>query len=299
MLLSDAQLRGKDHDTLRRFLRYRLGNYIVAIKDAAPNNHFYRGVKWQDRPTSVSQLSYPPETTVKTIGRANRIGQPMFYASCGAPPVFFELRSKQGDRIALSEWVITEPIWMHNLGYHADALRQLGAPHLAARMPLIDPIENETRSNAQLRRQLSLAFTEEVRPGAEYRYKKTIAINEVLFLPGGPLPLLPNGPTSQHVAGTVYPSKQMRGAADNVVLRPEFVDRHLALKSVRYVLVESADEENLSYSFLTLDFSQTFPNGTIAWLGIDTPEAQRRSHIALEGGAWIHRNGIGEVIDFH
>jgi hypothetical protein len=129
----------------------------------------------------------------------------MFYCSVAAPAVFYELRAKQGDRIALSQWEIAERVWMHNLGYHEAALAKLGAPDLPTRASAYDLIPNETRKNAKLRRLLSLAFTEDIPVGREYRYKQSIAINELLFDKAEPIPLRPGGPKSPRVAGTVYP----------------------------------------------------------------------------------------------
>jgi hypothetical protein len=49
---------------------------------------------------------------VTKLGRVNRIGKPVFYCSRAAPAVFYELRVKEGDLIALSEWEVAEPLWM-------------------------------------------------------------------------------------------------------------------------------------------------------------------------------------------
>src|SRR5277367_1299078 len=126
-LFTDDQVRRTDIDTLKRWLRPKLDDYTVAIKDLRIDNVFYRGVPWNELPHSVADLSYPPVNLAR-LNRASRDGQPMFYASRGAPPVFFELRAKARQRIALSEWALTEPIWAHNLGFHQDALRRIGGP---------------------------------------------------------------------------------------------------------------------------------------------------------------------------
>jgi hypothetical protein len=192
-LFSDTELRNKSIDALKRHLRSKLAGYHVAFKDIKIGNLLYRGVLWPDRPSKVDQLSYPPADKAK-LNRANRAGHPILYCSVGAPAVFYELRAKQGDRIALSQWEIAEPLWMHNLGYHEAALAKLGAPDVATRAGTYDLIPNETRKNAKLRRLLSLAFTEEIRIGWEYRYKQSIAINELLFEEAEPIPLRPSGP---------------------------------------------------------------------------------------------------------
>ena len=298
-IFTDDQLRRRDIDTLKRFLRQRLGGYGVAIKDIRPGNRLYRGVRCETRPERLERISYPPPERVTQLGRVNRPGQSVFYCSVGAPAVFFELRAKPGDLVALSEWELVEPLWMHNIGYHQYSLQRMQAPAHVMRPQLTDPIPNETPANAKLRRALSSAFTEDVREGREYRYKQSIAINELLFDRASPLPLHPDGPRFGRAAGIVYPALQMRGAADNVAMSTEFVHSSLRIRSVRYVRVESADEESSSYAFLTVAISHSFSSGDIIWQATLLPESQRRSRIALEGGTWVLRDGFNRIYDLH
>jgi hypothetical protein len=196
----------------------------------------------------------------------------MFYCCRGAFPVFFELHAKPGEGIALSEWRLTESVWMNNLGYHAEALQRSGAPAPPLRQPLVHPIANETPRNSRIRSRMSLAFTQDVPNDAKYRYKESIAINELLFDGAEPLPPLGgDAPETNRAAGTVYPTVRLRGLADNVVIFPEFVDGCLELVSVRYVRVDAADEAILTYRFYTLAYSQTFRDGAILWPAICRP----------------------------
>jgi len=120
--------------------------YTAAIKNITADNILYRGVPWPERPHRVAELSCRPVAFAR-LNRANWAGQPMFYGSRGAPPAFYELRAKAGERIALSGWKITQPIWMHNLGFHQDALRKLGGPTVPLLAPFVDRVPNETREN--------------------------------------------------------------------------------------------------------------------------------------------------------
>ena len=83
-LFTDDQIRRNNIDTLKRWLRPKLGGYTVAIKNITTDNVLYRGVPWPERPRRVTDLSYPPVAFAR-LNRANRAGQPMFYASRGAP----------------------------------------------------------------------------------------------------------------------------------------------------------------------------------------------------------------------
>lgn len=298
-LLSDGQLRDKDIDTLKRFIRCKLGGYRVAINEVPAGHPFFRGVLCEDQPTTIDRISYPPAERVTKLGRLNRPGTPMFYCSVASAAVFYELRAKKGDLVALSRWEVAEPLWMHHLGYHQDALRRMGAADVTMRPRLTNPIPNETKENARLRRQLSLAFTKDIRDGEEYRYKQSIAINELLFDDASPLPACRNGPLSSRVAGTVYPAMQMKGTADNAAIWPKFVDSSLRIKSVDYASVEAADEARSSYTILTLAMSHAFHGREIIWRKSLAPESERRRHVALENGEWILRDGRNRIYDRH
>jgi hypothetical protein len=180
-IFTEAQLKQKDIDTLKRYLRCKLGGYRVAFASITTEAPLYRGVRWNQRPKKIDDLWYPPATVVTKLGRANREGIPIFYASCAGPGAFYELRAQKGDLIALSEWEVAESLWMHNLGFHPEALRRIGVSDGLGRSRWHNPIPNETNRHAKLRRQLSLAFTEDIKDGREYRYKQSIAIFELLF----------------------------------------------------------------------------------------------------------------------
>lgn len=302
-MFTQSQLQKNGIDTLKRWLRFRLGGYVVAVKHITANTLVYWGVSCPVRPDSISRISYPPADKVKALQRLNREGQSRFYCSGAAPAVFFELHAKQGDLIALSEWEVTEPLWMHNLGYHPHVLRRIGAQeqHISMRHELTHPIPNETRENEKVRRKLSEAFTTDVRDGEEYRYKQSIAIIESmseevqLDFPDGNNEV----PKHEKIAGAVYPAMRLRGDADNLVLLPEFVDSSLRLRTIRHVRVEAADEAASAYTFLTIGFADRFSSDRIQWRAdIGTKDA-RRSHVALEGGHWVLRDGYNRIYDSH
>jgi hypothetical protein len=108
-----------------------------------------------------------------------------------------------------------------------------------------------------------------------------------------------DGPRSARVAGTVYPTVKLKGLADNVVIWPDFVDRYLKIKSVRFIRLEAVDSQKLAYSFLTVGYSETFSDKSIIWDTELVPEAQRRTHVAFERGEWIFRDGSNRIYDVH
>ena len=295
-MFSDDQLRRKDLDTLHRWLLRKLGGYMIAVKDMPAGQRLYRGVRCPERPEKISRISYPP-ADIASLGRLNRPGQPKFYCSAGGPPVFYELHAQRGDLIGFSEWETTEPLWVHNLGYHPRALIRIGAQSgtIDMRYRVTHAIPDETKVNEKIRYQISKAFTADVPRGNEYRYKQTIAINESLsevVYVGGNFPGVPKNPK---IAGTVYPAMKMRGDADNVALLPEFVVSSLRLVSVRYVKVEEANETSSSYKLLTLGIAEKFSGDTINWSNALGPEDDRRTLITFENGHWVMRDGRGRI----
>jgi hypothetical protein len=295
-LFAEAQLQRLTVEELKKRLRMKLGGMVRAVKNISAGNLVYRGVPWHCRPDLISQVSYPPLDKVDQFGRLNRPGQSVFYASCAPPGVFYELKAREGDRIAFSEWEVMKPLWIHDLGYHSGALARLGATPNSMRRRLTEPIPDETQRNGRLRKKVALAFTVDVTPGFEYRYKQSVALTEFWCEHQQDLPIYPDGPQTSEVAGIVYPSLQMRGDADNVAFWPKFVHSSLALRHVQYVLVEKADYARLAFSFFSLDIACELVGGTsIKWRSDLPSEDARRCHIALENGKWVQRDGQGNI----
>ena len=146
-LFSEEQLQRLGIDALRSLLRPKLGGYIIAVKDIPAYHLLYRGVRCEPRPDSLRRISYPPAAKVTTCQRVNRAGEPRFYRSVAAPAVFYELDAKQGDFIALSTWELIESLWVHNLGYHPQALERLGThqDNIVMRKLVTHSIPNESR----------------------------------------------------------------------------------------------------------------------------------------------------------
>ena len=294
-LFTAQQLRRLTIDELKQRLSDKLGGMVRRVGSIERCNRVYRAVKWDARPTQISQLSYPP-AVYAGLGRLNRAGRQMFYASCAAAGVFYEMRAQPGQRFAFSTWRVTEPLWMHDLGFHPDVLRRLGTSAVGNRPWMAEPIPNETARNRRLRRQVAQAFAVDVPAGADQFYKQSVAIAEFWMDHEEVYPIYPDGPQIPHAAGLVYPSLQMRGDADNIALLPGFVHSSLQLEQVQYVLVERADLNSHAYTFLTEAISSHFiERRTIAWRDELPGEDVRRCHVALENGQWVQRDDAGTI----
>jgi hypothetical protein len=71
------------------------------------------------------------------------------------------------------------------------------------------------------------------------------------------------------------------------------------LKSVRYVLVEDADEARSSYTLLTIAYASASSGRDILWQDTLAPEHERRSRITFEDNVWVLRDGFDNVYDRH
>lgn len=255
----------QDIDVLKKRLRAKMGGFVVAMKPILAGARLFRGVPRAERPSDVRQISYPPAEVVTSMGRLNRVGSSMFYCSAGEPPVSYELKARVGDTIAVSEWEVLEPLWLHNLGFHEDALVKLGVPFVGSRPDLTNAIPDETTENERLRRKFSLALAEDVAAGDEYKYKLSVAINELLFDKAGPIPIREGRPRFDGASGTVYPSVQLNARADNVALFPEFVDSSLQIRSVKHTIIKAFNPKSREYGVEILFDTNKFDGNQIIW----------------------------------
>jgi hypothetical protein len=299
-MFSEDDIKKHDIDTIKKWLRESVDRAVVPIKYITTEKPLCRGVFCQDgRPERIERISYPPKH-LATLQRASRIGQPRFYCGVASPAPFYELHAKRGDLVGLSFWEVMEPLWLHNLGFDPGTLRGLGAQErsIVDRGQLINAIPDESEANNDIRATFSRIFAQNVPKEKSYLYKQSIAVNEFLDEFEIQFPSGPGLPVIKEIAGTVYPSLQMRGDADNIVLRPCVVHSSLRLKSVQYVMVEEADDTKSAYQFLTIGISKSFSDGQIInWHETLGSESDRRCSIAIENGHWVTRRGDGTIFN--
>ncbi|WP_300299063.1 recombinase family protein [Ferrovibrio sp.] len=244
---TDEQLRSEDIDTLKERLHPIFGGYGMSVAFIDPaQTRLFRAIKWDRLPTIVDEVSCPPLKLAK-MGRLNRDGEQVLYCSRGIEPPLYELHAEAGQTYAVSEWVLTEPLWMLNLGYHRDALHQLGGVVNPSRRFVNPAVENENSPNEILRRRIALNFVDDVQRGSEHRYKQTIAINELLASIPFPFQTDDGVPRIRRIAGTVYPTIRNYGAGDNIVFKKEFVESSLKLVRVQYIMIQEATSVDRGY----------------------------------------------------
>lgn len=298
--LRRLSLEKADVDFLKRQLFLLFKGYSLSTPVVMAGQILFRGVKWIDRPSNHSHLTYPPANLVRTFQRANRPGHPMFYCSVAREAPFFELGSRAGDYLAISRWRVNEKLIVNNAGYIDEVLRRVNSDRNAPPSWEKQDPSHDRPANRLIHGFLAQEFARDVPVGAEHVYKLSVAITEKLL---GDLPL---GTKDEDIlcisgfAGIIYPALAMRANTDNLALLPEFVDRFLQLEQVEYIRIDSASDD-LKYQVTKLDFANTFgPDGEIEWKG-RLPQWRvppgSTVRVSVEGGKYVVRDEKGNTIE--
>ena len=294
-------LRTASIDLLRERLDALSIGHRVGMPLFPPNQVFWRAVRWgaDQQPTHRCQLTYPLPRYVKSNGRANRAGSPLFYGSSSATGCFYELEIAEGDHVALSKWRTVRPLIFQYIGYGKDSFAALASSREVPSW--VTPL---TAADQRLRKFLSTEFSKRVSVGDEHLYKLSIAIAESLILSDinvvGRLHVeLPAGERPRF-AGVLYPSVEMQANSDNGALLPWAADEALQLELTEWIRVESRPDAT-SLSFTTLDFANSFgANGSIKWKGRlpqVTVQAGVTLTINLEDSRYVVRNQAGAIVE--
>ena len=91
-------------------------NHITVIPISNPER-LYRIVRIEAPPLNMARVGYPPPELTLQHGRANRIGNPIFYASASPLVALSETAKHSCDTFAISEWKLKEPVNLVTLGY--------------------------------------------------------------------------------------------------------------------------------------------------------------------------------------
>ena len=207
----------------------------------------YRG-RIAEHAEMVRDLSYPPVELTR-LGRLNRPNQPLFYACAAREAVFFEVDALVGASVLLSTWRTTAPMLVNHVGYHKESFDALGSARgVAGWDGVVDPHAKHPESAGALSA-LSQLFAQRVERGSEERYRLSVAVAECFLSP--------------QFAGLLWPSVAMMANADNLALRPAWVDENVAFVHAERVFVEAKEGRTLR---VRVTHDATAPNGVdLVW----------------------------------
>lgn len=224
----------------------------------------YRARILEEKPTRVSDLSYPPED-VAGLNRANREQDPVFYASSGAGAAVFELNPQIGENVAIIKWGTTDEIVLNPIGYSSEVLNRLDSSREPAKIPGNGLADTESRGNLVLRKYLAKLFTQDVPENEKHRHKITAAIAEH-WRSGEPLD------------GIMYPTVKMWANEDNLAIDTGVVDQALLPISAEFIEIQGKEGKEIEME--VLDTAKTIQNGEIHWNG------HGRQWVLENDGAW-------------
>lgn len=281
-------LETEDLETLKEQMVPLFVGYMVTTKKFRERTALYRGVVWDSKPSNSSQLGYPPSSKVSTFQRVNRPGQPVFYCSFALQSTVFELEPTPGDCIAVSKWRTSAPLLVNNVGYTKGLFHTMGASRDFPGWCKHSHPNEMLRRNKEIRQFFAREFTKRVPKGKEYLFKLPVAIAEKHF-------------DDSHFGGLMYPALAMKANADNLAIKPEWVDSCLALEKVEFIRVDPTEEE-LKYTITVLDRANSFAtDGTIQWQGSPGRWHLRREgeelFFSVENGEYVARDSDGRVVN--
>lgn len=290
----EAKIRTLDVDEIKQMLEPIMIGYHIRSPNVEPGTFVYRARKVGPTFNKAAgikrgQLVYPPKEKAP-LGRVNRAGTPVFYASIHKESVFYEIPDLSADdELILTFWKTTEPMFVNNIGYTEFAFRQLGAARAVptwepashqqhggteatVRLPILPADEvNKALShdeNREIKEAFSRYFSRQIMSDESFYYKLTVALAEMHL---GNLStknpqffdMIKKNP---QFSGILYPSVRMFANGDNLALLPWFVDRYLEFRKAVHIRIKGRTATTFNVEYL--DAAHGFDvSGNLAWLG--------------------------------
>jgi hypothetical protein len=266
-------------DAIKKLIEPFMINYIPEKCIIPAGQYIYRARKISDnfkksQNIKLENLKHPSPELAK-LGRANRKGHPMFYASLAKEPIFFEVKNlNPGDELIIGFWRTTADMEINNIGLTRWKLGRmnLGLNSLPYLVELTDAfgysLKVSLNVNPMLGRRADYILSKDtnyilnqlisdffmcfVDGDENYKYNLTAALTELHL--------------NKENAGVIYPSIRAIGAGDNIALLPKFVDEHIIFKKAIHIRIDNVNNNTLSIT--NIDTSKSLSNeGKLEWLG--------------------------------
>ena len=264
-------------DEIEKYLTPLFTGYHATVPRFEKGLHIYRG-RICDKPSSLEEVTYPPPSSIKRLGRANGIGESLFYAANGRSVPFFELGCEPGDSIVLTKWRTTDKAVVNHIGYSQEIASQLDSGRsLGEIYDFIISTQSHSSLNAKVHDYLAYNFSKKIPESSQHNYKLTVAIARKLF-------------KDKIFDGLLYPTIAMSGNSDNIVFKCDYVDKHLDFLSIEYIKIKR--KYGTKYDIETLDSSTTLDRkGNFVWSGRPLryilEEKGQELTMVSENGEWV------------
>lgn len=221
------------------------------------------------RITEIGYLKNPPPDCIKNYGRANLIGQSVFYGTFMRPIAIKEMRPNKKERYTVSKWVasdennqivvfpIFKPINDTKLYRALDIFEETREDELTVQLEdmLNDLEEEQVNKIKELLAFIAQCFAQEAPPN-NLTYFFTAHLANKIF-------------TSVHsgnVEAITYPSVQDVTKIENIALKPEVVEIKYGLIEVSDYLVTTSNHDANQYLSNCLGRTNQISDGAITWV---------------------------------
>jgi hypothetical protein len=280
-------------DEIKEELKLLFTGYAVSTISLNSGFILYRGVKYDKKPDLLSFLSYPP-TEKAEIGRANRKRTPVFYCATDKSVSFYELNTKPGERLVISQWVIEKNLLVNNVGYTDSVFRNLksnrAVPNFSFGKRPHDKVLDE--ANVLVQNFLAKRFSQKNLNDNFLLYNLTNAIAEKHFSES-------DGVEGAKIKGLMYPTILMEANADNIAISQITVDKdYLIFDTVEYV--EIVEVKDNVYIYRILDVAFKVIEERIQWKNLDcnwVADSSNELYLVEEGNEIFAYNLEGKLID--
>lgn len=226
------------------------------------NKNLFNGTN--KRIEEVQFLKYPPADKVSKHGRANLIGQSVFYSTSNPITAFKEMKPQIGDLTTTSIWRQKEDDYYLKISPVFKITSLNGVVHnelsLKFKVAYEETLKQHDKETAEqideLLQFVADCFAKEVDYGNNYDYTMSAFYADKILnkFEGGTIDAL------------VYPSVADRLDFSNVAIKPTVLEEHFELYQVdEGVVVGVPDAPGGGFHISGTGWSRTFDNGKIIW----------------------------------
>lgn len=217
-----------------------------------------------ERLSLIRFLKYPPQNKVTKYGRANLIGQSVFYCTTNPITALNEIKPKIGDLVTTSTWRQKENDYFLKIIpiFKITSLNTITHNELSVRFKLgyenaLQQYPKEVAEQIdELLKFISEGFAKDVDYNNNYDYAlSAYYANKILYdFEKGMIDAL------------IYPSVADKLEFSNLAIKPDIVENHFDIYHVEEGIVRRAPNEKGGNYFLEGTFwSRTFRDGVIVW----------------------------------
>lgn len=241
-----------------------------------------------EKPLTLTELGPPPSRLVKSYGRGNAPGESVFYCCSSRRVPFFELECKPGDHIVMSMWRTSPGMVLNHIGFTEEAKERLGSNReLHEIYDFVSVTNNFNDLNQMVHEYIGYIFSRPLDSELQQHYFMLTSAIAQKMINGGV------------INGLMYPTVQMIGNADNIILKSDYFRDRVNFINAEYIRIES--RKGVEYKITVVDSaSQVNSNGELQWSGRPLHwelSGGQQAEIKVHDGQWIAEDENGNRVD--